>query len=251
MKSYLSILLLIFSTSFAQTRKDISLEDIFKKGTFRQNYVYGQQPLKDGKSYASIIRDLNTGLLSVVSNNYRDGKISRTIYTEADIIIGKDSLEVSTAFSPDEKKVLLAKDEEAIYRHSSKAWYYIYTIANKKIKPLSVKGKQQFPTFSPDGSKVSYVIDNNIYVLDINTGKEVQVTRDGLKNSIINGWADWVYEEEFSFARAFFWSPEGDKIAYYKFNEAAVRSTRCLSMRDCIPGSTNTSILRLVKRILL
>lgn len=222
MKIYLSILLLIISTSFAQTRKDISLEDIFKKGTFRQSFLYGQQPLKDGKSYASIIRDRNTGLLSVVSNNYKDGKVSGIMFSESDLIIGKDTLEVSTTFSPDEKKVLIAKDEEAIYRHSSKAWYYIYTIANKKIQPLSSKGKQQFPTFSPDGSKVSYIIDNNIYILDINTGRESQITRDGIKNSIINGWADWVYEEEFSFAKAFFWSPDGEKLAYYKFNETAV-----------------------------
>ncbi|WP_207420442.1 S9 family peptidase [Desertivirga brevis] len=222
MKSYLGILLLIFSTSFAQTPKDISLEDIFRKGTFRQNYVFGQQPLKDGKTYASIIRDAKTGLISVVSNNYSDGKISRIMYTEADVIAGKDSFEVSTVFSPDEKKVLLAKDEEEIYRHSSKAWYYIFDLAIKKMKPLSAKGKQQFPTFSPDGSKVCYVINNNIYLHDLVTGKEIQVTKDGLKNSIINGWADWVYEEEFSFARAFFWSPDGNKIAYYKFNETSV-----------------------------
>ncbi|WP_207533040.1 S9 family peptidase [Desertivirga arenae] len=223
MKSSLSILLLIFSASFAQQPKDITLEDIFKKGTFRQNFVYGQQPLKDGKSYASIVRDPKSGLLTVVSNTYRDNKVARIIYSEADIVSGKDSLQVSTDFSPDETRVLLAKDEEEIYRHSRKAWYYIYNITSKKVAPVSKIGKQQFPTFSPDGNKLAYVIDNNIYILNLTSGKEEQITKDGAKNHIINGWADWVYEEEFSFARAFSWSPDGNKLAYYKFNETAVQ----------------------------
>ena len=218
----LFILLLLTLISTAQTQKEISLDDIFKKGIFRQKYVQGQQPLKDGKIYATIVADPANGLNKVVRNRYIDGKVAGTLYSQSEVITGKDTLDISTEFSSDEKKVLLAKNKEEIYRRSSKAWYYIYDLQTKKVKPLSSRGKQLFPTFSPDANKIAYVIDNNLFIKDLSTDKESQITTDGLHNKIINGRSDWVYEEEFSFAQAFFWSADGKKLAYYKFDESEV-----------------------------
>jgi len=206
--------------SAAQAQKKITLEDIFIKGTFRQKYIDGQRPLKDGKSYASIITDSQTGLSKVVRSRYSDGEISGTLYSESDI--EPKGISVTTDFSSDEKKVVLARDEESIYRYSTKAWYYVYDLLSRKTEAVSKRGKQQFPSFSPDGTKLAYVIDNNIFIKDLNSGKERQITQDGKWNNIINGWSDWVYEEEFSFAQAFFWSQDGKEIAYYKFNESQV-----------------------------
>ena len=82
--------------------------------------------------------------------------------------------------------------------------------------------KIQEPTFSNDGNKIAYGFENNLYIKDLNSGETKQITADGKKNSIINGITDWVYEEEFSFVRAFEWSTNGDKVAYIKFDETEV-----------------------------
>jgi dipeptidyl-peptidase-4 len=85
-------------------------------------------------------------------------------------------------------------------------------------------GKHVFhATFSPVSNQVAYVRDNNLYVEDLDAKKTVQVTANGAKNEVINGMSDWVYEEEFSFTKAFEWSPDGRFIAFYEFNEANVK----------------------------
>ncbi|WP_256010594.1 S9 family peptidase [Desertivirga xinjiangensis] len=217
----LFFLLFLCENLFAQTSK-ISIDSLFKATTFQQRTIYGLNSLKDGKSYASIVRDGKTGLLKVLRKSYADGKTLETIYSSANVITGKDTMELSTEFNEDESKVLLSKDEEAVYRRSTLAYYYVLDLSTKKLIPLSEKEKQLFPTFSPDGMKVAFVRNNNIFIKDLASLNELQVTADGKKNEIINGRSDWVYEEEFSFARAFFWSPDSKKIAYYKFDERAV-----------------------------
>src|SRR5690606_19782898 len=82
--------------------------------------------------------------------------------------------------------------------------------------------KIQEPSLSPDGSKVAYVLDNNLYIFDLRAQSTQQLTTDGEKNKIINGVTDWVYEEEFSFVRAFEWSPDGATIAFLRFDESQV-----------------------------
>ena len=122
----------------------------------------------------------------------------------------------------DEKKLLLATETESIYRYSKKSVYYVYNIHTDKLKMLH-KDKLMYATFSPDGEKVAYVRANNLYIYDINKQTEVQITKDGNRNNIINGASDWVYEEEFGLVRAFEWSPDNRKIAYYKFDETHVK----------------------------
>jgi dipeptidyl-peptidase-4 len=127
----------------------------------------------------------------------------------------------SYTFSPDEKKVLIAIKSDQIFRHSFVANYFIYDIEKKSLTPLTTY-KIQEPTFSADGSKVAYVLENNIYIYDLKSNKVDQVTKDGKKNSIINGVTDWVYEEEFAFVKAYDWNKTGDKIAYLRFDETEV-----------------------------
>ena len=218
----LLVLLFVCSAAFAQQKSEITLDAIFKNRIFTQRTVTGLSPMNDGKSYASIIRDPQTGLLSVVKSSYEDGRILKVLYTEKDLIYKEKSLEPGTEFSPDETKVLLLSDEESVYRHSTKANYFILDLNTRSISPLSEAGKQSFPTFSPDGRKIAFVRDNNIFIRDLASEKEQQISFDGKRNSIINGQSDWVYEEEFPFPKAFFWSPDSKKIAYYRFDESAV-----------------------------
>ncbi len=89
---------------------------------------------------------------------------------------------------------------------------------------MSENGKQQLATFSPNGKYIAFVRENNIFLKDLAQNSEQQLTTDGEFNKIINGAADWVYEEEFSFTKAFFfWSPDSRKIAYLKFDERDVK----------------------------
>ena len=175
--------------------KQITLEDIYKKGTFRSEMVRG---------FAS---EDNSTLFD-----------PRQLKDEAGQEIKIDDYEVST----DKKHILFLSGREAIYRHSSKSNVYLYDVTSKKTIALN-KGKVLHPTFSPDGKKIAYVLDNNLYLYEIASNKTKAITTDGKWNHFINGNADWVYEEEFSFTRAYQWSPDGAYLAYYKFDERPVK----------------------------
>jgi dipeptidyl-peptidase 4 len=191
----LALLILLLPLSLIGQKKQISLEDIYKNGTFRGEFVPGFA----GETMDSILN----------AADIRDDKGKK-------IPVG-DYLP-----NADRSKVLIAAGREMIYRRSSKALVYVYSIASKKLQQVDA-AKLLHATFSPDGSKVAYVKDNNLFVYDIASATAKAITTDGKWNAIINGNCDWVYEEEFEFTRAFEWSPKGDYIAYYKFDESKVK----------------------------
>lgn len=126
-------------------------------------------------------------------------------------------------FNKDESRILISTNVTPIYRRSFTADYYIYDFKNKEIKPLSDQGRQRLATFSPDGLRIAFVRDNNLFIHDLRFGTERQITFDGKYNEIINGAPDWVYEEEFAFNKAFEWAPDGSALAYIKFDESEVK----------------------------
>lgn len=234
MKQLISLLLVLsFFSLFAQTgTKRITLEDVIKNRTFVSKGVSGINSMRDGEHYSQIKKD------SLNIYEFETGKLTRTLVTSKDLIPAGDTTPISMGgytFSQDENKILFSTDEEPLYRHSSKANYYYYDLARGKLTFLSKGGKQRLATFSPDGTKIAFVRDNNIYVVDIITGKEKQITNDGKVNAMINGATDWVYEEEFGFSRAFFWSPDSKKIAYYRFDESNVREYQLTYYGDLYP----------------
>ena len=127
----------------------------------------------------------------------------------------------SYEFSNDESKIILATEVEPIFRRSRLGIYYLYDISSKSLKKIS-ENKIQEPELSPDGSKVAYAFENNLYVMDLNSGQTQQITTDGVYGSVINGITDWVYEEEFAFVQAFEWNSDGTKIAFIRFDETNV-----------------------------
>ncbi|MDG2330659.1 MAG: DPP IV N-terminal domain-containing protein, partial [Flavobacteriales bacterium] len=136
-------------------------------------------------------------------------------------------------FNADETKILLATEQESIYRHSTKAYYYVYDIETKKMAELSEssKGKQRLAQFAPLGNKIAFVRENNIFITNLDEKQEIQITSGGKMNEMIFGATDWVYEEEFSFDNGLYWSPDGRKIAYYYFDESKVKQFQ-LAMYD-------------------
>jgi dipeptidyl-peptidase 4 len=197
MRKLIFLFLLIPVFLIAQ-KKQITLEDIYKKRTFTGEVVAANfdKPSTDPKVNPEELKDENGKAI---------GKATDIIYSSAHPRI-----------------VLLRTNVEPIYRRSSKANVYVYDSLTKKVMTLD-EGKVLHPTLSPDGSKVAYVKDNNLYIKDLTSKTTKAITTDGKWNYIINGNCDWVYEEEFEFSRAYQWSPKGNYIAYYRFDETDVK----------------------------
>jgi dipeptidyl-peptidase-4 len=229
MRIITSILLLcICVLSYAQSnaQEKITLEQIWASGMFQPESVYGLKSMNDGVHYTLLDNDRGS-TQKINQYAYATGELVGSIVDLSIIELaetkGAPFKVDGYSFSSDEKKILFSTQTEKIYRHSTRSKYYVYDIASKKIELLSTE-KQRYATFSPTGDKVAFVRDNNLFVKEIgDDGVETKLTYDGEKNAIINGATDWVYEEEFAFDKAFFWSPTGNSIAYYKFNESSVK----------------------------
>lgn len=182
---------------FSQT-KSITLEDIYKKGTFRGEFVPAV--------FDSTQKEPELRLEGLKDENGKP--------------FGQPEDRIS---SPANKNIwLFKKGTEPIYRRSSKSFIYLYDAGTGSLKKLE-ESKVLHPTFSPDGSRIAYVKDNNLYIRELSTDKVTAVTTDGKWNHVINGNCDWVYEEEFEFTRAYDWSPKGNYLAYYRFDESTVK----------------------------
>ncbi len=222
----------LFNVSAQETKKSITLEDIWESGKFNSRGVYGLVSMNDGLHYTVKEKD------SVNQYRYKDGKLVQTILHEGMLIPegAEKPLKLSGySFSKDESKILLPTETESIYRHSTQSSYFIYDRTNQKLMPLSGNGKQRLADFSPDGKKVAFVRNNNLFIVDLLTGLESQITYDGRERNIINGTTDWVYEEEFSVTKGFHWSPDGKYIAFMRFDESRVREFWMVNYGELYP----------------
>ncbi|HOZ30998.1 MAG TPA: S9 family peptidase [Bacteroidales bacterium] len=220
-----------YSYIYAQT--EITVEDLYQKGTFRQNYVIGIVSMNDGEHYTN----LNMTRNAIVKYSYQTGEKIETIFATKDFDYPELDWILDYEFSADESKLLISFQYEPIYRNSFKAEYFIYNISDSSLVRLSENGKQQLASFSPDGTKIAFVRENNIYVKDITVenAPEVQLTKDGEWNKIINGAPDWVYEEEFSYNKAYDWSSDSKKIAFLKTDETNVKMFSFIQYGELYP----------------
>lgn len=194
--------------------KEITLEEIWS-GAFRTSGMDVLHSMDNGQQYTVLNRQAG----SVDKYDYKTLQKVETIVSASNLPeVGRFS---SYSFSDDESKMILATQVESVFRRSTLGIFYVYDIASKSVTKIS-DHKIQEPTFSPDGTKVAYVFENNIYIKDLTSGATTQITTDGVKNKIINGVTDWVYEEEFGFVRAFQWNAASDYIAFIRFDETDV-----------------------------
>ncbi len=220
MKKFILVLFILPFTFFSQQK--LTLEDIWAKGIFSAKYAQGFNVMNDGVNYVDI--ESYGSQTNLSQFDLKTGKKIKELVKGEDVKFNNKPLNLYTyQFSPNEDKLLLYENRENVYRRSPKANYYVYDIATKKTIQLSDKGQQMFPLFSPDGKKIAFVRENNLYIKYLETGTEIIVTRDGEANKIKNGWADWVYEEEFSRADYFDWSMNSQYLAYVKFDETKVK----------------------------
>lgn len=218
MKRFFTLLLLAIFVTGIQAQQKVTLRDI-AQGTYRAQGISGLKPMLDGEHYTQISSDHKR----IVKYSFKTGEEVGTLFNvttarDCDLKSFDDYI-----LSPDEKLILIQTETKPIYRHSFTAVYYIYNVKNNKMEPLSNNGPQQVPLFSPDGNQIAFVRNNNIYLVKLLFGNsESQVTKDGEYNHVLNGIPDWVYEEEFSFNRAFDFSADSKMIAYVRFDESAV-----------------------------
>lgn len=218
MKRFFTLLLLAIFVTGIQAQQKVTLRDI-AQGTYRAQGISGLKPMLDGEHYTQISSDHKR----IVKYSFKTGEEVGTLF---DVTTARDCDLKSFddyILSPDEKLILIQTETKPIYRHSFTAVYYIYNVKNNKMEPLSNNGPQQVPLFSPDGNQIAFVRNNNIYLVKLLFGNsESQVTKDGEYNHVLNGIPDWVYEEEFSFNRAFDFSADSKMITYVRFDESAV-----------------------------
>ncbi|TSA29448.1 MAG: hypothetical protein D4R67_01935, partial [Bacteroidetes bacterium] len=207
---FIALLGCFYVAGFGQdNQKRLTLEDVIKNRTFSSKRSTGIRPMKEGRYFSQVRKD------SLNVYDFLTGDYVRTIVTAADLIPSGDTVPIpisSYELSEDETRILFAKDEESIYRYSSSAYYYIYDIGTKILAPLASGEKQRLATFSPDGNKVAFVRNNNLFIIDVastlqNPGSSIQnpgssnrdpvfteamqITFDGRINEIINGATDW------------------------------------------------------------
>ncbi|AZB22616.1 S9 family peptidase [Kaistella haifensis] len=202
-KIFLSVSILVSVATFSQ---EITLDKIYS-GYYRGKGIAGIASLKNGENYAVIERG------GIAKYSYK------TSAKEGNIVDG--SFE-SYQFNDDESKILLLKKSQPIYRHSFLGKFDVKDLKSGKTLILNNGNYVQEPTFSPDGTKVAFIAENNLFYQDLYSEKITQITQDGKKNSIINGLADWVYEEEFGHAKQYEWTKNSDAIVFVKSDETEV-----------------------------
>jgi dipeptidyl-peptidase-4 len=225
MKKTLAFLALLL-TFGATAQQALTNKDIWGSPLFSAESVGGLASLKDGLHYTVLEEEGGQPVINQYA--YRTGAKVATLVRANELVLagGKEPIAMEGySFSGDEKKLMIETDGEPIYRYSSFAFNYVFDRASKKLVPLSdaSKPKQRLATFSPDGGKAAFVRDNNLFVVDLGTMAETQITTDGEWNKVLNGATDWVYEEEFALVQGYAWSPDGSKLMYLRSDESGVK----------------------------
>ena len=198
----------VFSVFTLNSAQEITLNKIHS-GYYRTEFIYGINSMNDGEHYTILEKD------GIVKYSYKTGKKIETIL-EAKI--------QDYTFSHDESKVLVLNEQQPIYRHSFLGKYHVVNLSkNGKTTALNNGNWVQEPKFSPDGRFVAFISGNNLYYQDLSSEKITQITFDGEKNKIINGLADWVYEEEFGHADMYQWTKNSESLVFVKFDESQVK----------------------------
>ena len=218
-KLFVMCVTMLLATSHAMADNKITLKDVTGK-TFTPKYITGVDPIKGTDLYASISNDGK----QIIEYAFKTGNQTRVLFdianTHGESIKQLDGY----TFSPDGKRMLIQTNTHKIYRRSFTADYYIYTIQSKKLEKLSTGGPQQIPTWSPDGTQIAFVRDNNIFLVKLlYDNAESQITKDGKFNEIINGVPDWVYEEEFSTNRSLCFTADSRMLCWIKYDEKKVK----------------------------
>ncbi|MCK5369956.1 MAG: DPP IV N-terminal domain-containing protein, partial [Cyclobacteriaceae bacterium] len=186
------VILLLSEFGSAQEIQKLTLEDIYENNIFNINSVRSLRWMKDGNYYTSLVRNTQTTQQDILKYATATGEVADTLVYGNKLIPIHEKEPISIGsyqFNSDESKLLISTEVTRIYRRSSKAINYVYDLKLHELKLLVEGDKQSYATFSPDGSKVGFVRENNLYIKDLESNELITITSDGKKNEIINGFA--------------------------------------------------------------
>jgi dipeptidyl-peptidase-4 len=231
-----SLLIVIISLVQVNAQSKITVEDIWYNYKFYPKAPRGINHLNDGIHYSLNLEE------AIAKYELLSGDFIEVLFNAKQFygVAGFSGKIDDYTFSFDEQKILIKSEAESIYRHSQKAEYFVFDIQNASFRKLYNGEKQSNATFSPDGQKVAFVVNNDLYYVTIKDMNSKQITHDGKINEIINGMSDWVYEEEFKLKQAFSWSPDSKYIAFLRFDESKVREYTLTSYNNELYPETMT-----------
>jgi dipeptidyl-peptidase-4 len=214
----LPLLLIISMVAWSQTT--LTLEDIYKNGTYRAEGYGPVRWMKDNKGYSTLEKNNEVGGTDIIRYEAASGE--RSVLVSAKALIpedGSNPLPIANyEWSSDNSKLLIFTNTRRVWRYHTRGDYWVLDLKSGNLTQLGKSVERttmMFAKFSPDASRVGYVSQNNIFVENIQSGKITPLTTDG-SDRIINGTFDWVYEEELSCRDGFRWSPDGTQIAYWQ-----------------------------------
>ncbi|MBP3420104.1 MAG: S9 family peptidase [Marinifilaceae bacterium] len=247
MKKLFLVLITMVLGASVYAQNQITLEDFTVKRSFAASRIGGLRPSANGERYMA----LSPTRRQIIEYSYKSGLPVDTIINLDELKSDISEIE-NYSINSTGTWMLIQTKTIPIYRRSFTAEYYIYEFRNRDIMPLSENGAQSAATFSPTGEKIAFARNNNLYIHDLRFHSEIQITKDGKRNEIINGIPDWVYEEEFSCNKAFEWAPDGSALAYVKFNEKDVKEfdmamygalyPRNYTYKYPVPGEANSKV---------
>lgn len=219
-----------------------TLEALFASPAFSPQGFQGGRWAEAGPVVRYVETDRETGATHLVEYNLETDERTRLIdgttlaHPDADALLRIEDY----AYAANGRRVLLYTDSERVWRYPTQGFYYVHDRETETLTPLSDRGTgfQQFAKFDPAGSRVAFVRGRNLFVVDLETGTETQLTDDGAEGGIINGTFDWVYEEEFGLRDGFQWSPDGRYLAFFQLDESATREYELVDVRPLYPAST-------------
>jgi dipeptidyl-peptidase 4 len=237
----LALFVLAFSASRSQQvdSTHLTVDRIYNSREFSSRPPARTRWLKDGTGYTSLERSESIkGGMDIVRYDVESGH--RSIIVPARWCVPMDK---STPlgiedyqWSADGNRLLIFTNTARVWRTNTRGDYWVLNLTDSTLKQLGGEAPPStlmFAKFSPDGNRVAYVRENNLYVEDLTSGRIKRLTSDGSR-TIINGTFDWVYEEEFSIQDGFRWSPDGASIAYWQLDASGVRDFLLLNTTDSL-----------------
>ena len=224
----------------AQPRPQLTLDKLFASSEFAGDAFRGGTWAEEGPVLLYVDADRESGATSLVQWNLetdaRQTLIDGFGLQKPDGDAGLLDIE-DYAYSRDGSKVLLYTDSERVWRLNTKGYYYVYDTAAGTLTPVSDrdKGFQMFAKFDPEATQVAFVRDRDLFVVDLATGEERQLTDSGAPGGVINGTFDWVYEEEFGLRDGFRWSPDGRYLAFFQLDESDTRDFQVTDLTTLYP----------------